>query len=146
MQNEVVVVGAGPTGLVLALWLTKMGVRVRIIDKTSGPGSAGAPGGDRRLPWARAPGLDNYDSLAAIAWQIHVYGAAREPLARWCAAHGVPMHVFPWTAPVEEAGFARDAAYLLRPDTYVALAEPSGDERAIERYLTARSIRLPGVA
>lgn len=35
---EVLVAGAGPTGLVLALWLTKLGVRVRVIDKTAGPG------------------------------------------------------------------------------------------------------------
>jgi 2-polyprenyl-6-methoxyphenol hydroxylase-like FAD-dependent oxidoreductase len=36
---DVLVVGAGPTGLVLALWLTRLGVRVRIIDKTSAPGT-----------------------------------------------------------------------------------------------------------
>src|SRR4051812_2427710 len=35
----VLIAGAGPTGLVLALWLTKLGVRVRIIDKTSEPGT-----------------------------------------------------------------------------------------------------------
>jgi 2-polyprenyl-6-methoxyphenol hydroxylase-like FAD-dependent oxidoreductase len=33
------IAGAGPTGLVLALWLSKMGVRVRIIDKTAEPGT-----------------------------------------------------------------------------------------------------------
>jgi 2-polyprenyl-6-methoxyphenol hydroxylase-like FAD-dependent oxidoreductase len=36
---EVLIVGAGPTGLVLALWLTKLGVHVRIIDKTAEPGT-----------------------------------------------------------------------------------------------------------
>jgi 2-polyprenyl-6-methoxyphenol hydroxylase-like FAD-dependent oxidoreductase len=36
---EVLIVGAGPTGLVLALWLTKFGIRVRIIDKTAEPGT-----------------------------------------------------------------------------------------------------------
>ena len=36
---DVLVVGAGPTGLVLALWLTCLGVRVRIIDKTAAPGT-----------------------------------------------------------------------------------------------------------
>lgn len=36
---EVLIVGAGPTGLVLALWLTRLGVRVRIIDKASEPGT-----------------------------------------------------------------------------------------------------------
>ncbi len=35
----VLIIGAGPTGLVLALWLTKLGVRVRIIDTTAEPGT-----------------------------------------------------------------------------------------------------------
>src|SRR4051794_29907772 len=37
---QVLIVGAGPTGLVLALWLTKLGVNVRIIDKTAEPGTS----------------------------------------------------------------------------------------------------------
>jgi 2-polyprenyl-6-methoxyphenol hydroxylase-like FAD-dependent oxidoreductase len=36
----VLIVGAGPTGLVLALWLTRLGVLVRIVDKTSEPGAS----------------------------------------------------------------------------------------------------------
>ncbi len=38
MKMDVLIVGAGPTGLVLALWLAKSGIPVRIIDKDSGPG------------------------------------------------------------------------------------------------------------
>src|SRR3954470_13746479 len=37
--GRVLIVGAGPTGLVLALWLTRLGVTVRIIDKTAEPGT-----------------------------------------------------------------------------------------------------------
>ena len=33
------IIGAGPTGLALALWLTRLGVSVRIIDKSSQPGT-----------------------------------------------------------------------------------------------------------
>src|SRR5690349_22320195 len=40
MPSQVLIVGAGPTGLVLALWLARLGVRPRIIDKNSGPGQA----------------------------------------------------------------------------------------------------------
>jgi 2-polyprenyl-6-methoxyphenol hydroxylase-like FAD-dependent oxidoreductase len=36
---QVLIVGAGPTGLVLALWLTRLGVRVRIVDKLAEPGT-----------------------------------------------------------------------------------------------------------
>ena len=39
LDTDVLIVGAGPTGLVLALWLTRLGVRVKIIDKTSEPGT-----------------------------------------------------------------------------------------------------------
>jgi len=38
-DTDVLIVGAGPTGLVLALWLTRLGVRVRIIDNTAEPGT-----------------------------------------------------------------------------------------------------------
>lgn len=40
MAPQVLIVGAGPTGLVLALRLARHGVAVRIIDKNSGPGQA----------------------------------------------------------------------------------------------------------
>jgi len=32
-QSDVLIIGAGPTGLVLALWLTRLRVKVRIVDK-----------------------------------------------------------------------------------------------------------------
>src|SRR6266576_4475562 len=39
MRSDVLIAGAGPTGLVLALWLTKLGAKIRIIDKTAEPGT-----------------------------------------------------------------------------------------------------------
>lgn len=38
LTTKVLIVGAGPTGLTLALWLKRLGVDIRIIDKASGPG------------------------------------------------------------------------------------------------------------
>ena len=38
-HSDILIIGAGPTGLVLALWLTKLGVKVRIVDKTAEPGT-----------------------------------------------------------------------------------------------------------
>lgn len=38
-QSPVLIAGAGPTGLVLALWLTKSGIPVRIVDKAAEAGT-----------------------------------------------------------------------------------------------------------
>jgi 2-polyprenyl-6-methoxyphenol hydroxylase-like FAD-dependent oxidoreductase len=38
-DTQVLIAGAGPTGLVLALWLTRLGVRVRIVDQAAEPGT-----------------------------------------------------------------------------------------------------------
>jgi 2-polyprenyl-6-methoxyphenol hydroxylase-like FAD-dependent oxidoreductase len=38
-RTPVLIVGAGPTGLVLALWLTRSGVAIRIVDKASEAGT-----------------------------------------------------------------------------------------------------------
>jgi 2-polyprenyl-6-methoxyphenol hydroxylase-like FAD-dependent oxidoreductase len=37
-KTKVLIAGAGPTGLTLALWLTRLGVPVRIFDKAAAPG------------------------------------------------------------------------------------------------------------
>ena len=39
IHTDVLIIGTGPTGLVLALWLTKLGVKVRILDKAAQPGT-----------------------------------------------------------------------------------------------------------
>jgi 2-polyprenyl-6-methoxyphenol hydroxylase-like FAD-dependent oxidoreductase len=38
-ETEVLIAGAGPTGLVLALWLTRLGIKVRVIDKAAQAGT-----------------------------------------------------------------------------------------------------------
>jgi len=105
-------------------------------------GVAGHVHGGDRLPWASVGGADNYAPLAAMDWQVHVYGSASAELATWCAAHSVPLHVFDWRSEYEKAGLARDALYLLRPDTYVALAEGSGAASALDRYCGDHGMKL----
>jgi 2-polyprenyl-6-methoxyphenol hydroxylase-like FAD-dependent oxidoreductase len=104
-------------------------------------GSAGSVQGGDRLPWVQADGSDNFAPLAAVGWQVHVYGAATPALTAWCEQQRVPLHIFAWRAEHEAGGLARDALYLLRPDTYVALAEPTGAAVALERYFGDQGIR-----
>jgi hypothetical protein len=104
-------------------------------------GSAGHVHGGDRLPRVPIDGKDNFESLAAITWQVHVYGSASAELVTWCASHDVPLHVFDWRSEHDAAGLARDAAYLLRPDTYVALADASGAPATLDRYCADHGIR-----
>jgi 2-polyprenyl-6-methoxyphenol hydroxylase-like FAD-dependent oxidoreductase len=113
-------------------------------DSAISAGAAGKVRGGERLPWVVAGGQDNYAALDAIAWQVHVYGSASEALRQWCAQAGIALHVFDWAEAHEDAGLARGAAYLLRPDTYVALAEPGGSPGALARYFSERGMQ-PGV-
>nr|WP_202033890.1 FAD-dependent monooxygenase [Massilia sp. Dwa41.01b] len=58
-QTEVLIVGAGPSGLVLALCLHRLGVAVRIVDAASGPGTT-------RARWWCRPARSN--STAPLGW------------------------------------------------------------------------------
>jgi 2-polyprenyl-6-methoxyphenol hydroxylase-like FAD-dependent oxidoreductase len=105
-------------------------------------GSAGHVHGGDRLPWVADGDSDNFASLAQPSWQIHVYGVASHRLIEWCAAHSMPLYVFPWTPAHDSAGLTRDAFYLLRPDTYVALVDDTGDPTTLDRYLTDHRLQL----
>ena len=105
-------------------------------------GSAGDLHGGDRLPWVPIEDTDNYRPLAAATWQAHVYGVASPELVGWCQRHGLPLQVFAWRPHYGAAGFARDALYLLRPDTYNALAEKSASPDALRRYFADCGLRL----
>ena len=100
-------------------------------------GSAGTVKGGDRLPWLGHGRSDNHAPLAAVHWQVHVYGSPQAELRAWCERRHLRLHVFDWQPVCEEAGFARDAAYLIRPDGYVALAEAKGRAEPLERYWEA---------
>jgi hypothetical protein len=76
-----------------------------------------------------------------MVWQVHVYGEANPALTAWCVDRSLPLEVFPWSPACAARGLKAGAAYLLRPDTYVALAEPSGSPQALEAYFTRTGIR-----
>ncbi|HEY1900468.1 MAG TPA: FAD-dependent oxidoreductase [Steroidobacteraceae bacterium] len=114
-----------------------------MINYRGGPISSGEAGevhGGDRLPWVSTGGIDNYESLAAMSWQVHLYGVANDALTTWCKNRNVPLQVFEWHRAYADAGFARDALYLIRPDTYVALASKSSDPDRLKDYFAAKAI------
>ncbi len=104
-------------------------------------GEAGRVRGGDRMPWVETASGDNYEGLDPRTWHVAVHGEVRQTLKDWCAMNGVTLHPHRWTSAAEKAGVKRNAAYLLRPDGYVALASPGGSDRPLERYFKSRNMR-----
>src|SRR5215813_840975 len=85
------VVGAGPTGLLLALWLKRSGVDVRIVDRAPGPGT--------HLTRARRLFVSKSVTISSSPRRSQRTGPRRptrppsSPVAmartRWCASCGI---------------------------------------------------------
>ena len=108
-------------------------------------GRAGRVRGGDRLPWVLntegSGTVDNFVPLETLDWQVHVYGEARPALTEACARRGVLLHAFPWRRAAQRAGLRRGAAYLVRPDGYVALADPASNPARLEAYLDRWALR-----
>ena len=107
-------------------------------------GVAGKVAGGDRLPWIVANGEDNHAALAHIGWQVQVYGKAEGEVAAWCHENNVPLTVFALTSAHARAGLARDGLYLLRPDTYIALAGVQISAETLRRYFADRGMTPDG--
>ncbi|HXW76516.1 MAG TPA: FAD-dependent monooxygenase, partial [Candidatus Eremiobacteraceae bacterium] len=86
-NTEVLVVGAGPTGLVLALWLKKLGVQPRIIDKAAEPGTTS------RALAVQARTLELY-AQAGIASEVVAQGRMMAAVDLWVRGKKAARAVF----------------------------------------------------
>ena len=115
-------------------------VEIRYTDSPMSEGKAGRVAGGYRLPWT-GPEMDNFAPLRSLDWQIHVYGNPASNLASAREALGFPIHVFPWRSSARRAGFKPGAAYLIRPDGYVALAaDQEHSSEKIKAFIQRRGL------
>lgn len=106
--------------------VSQIGIEYRE-SKLSRSGTGEVQGGDR-LPWVllddrTSAQADNFAPLAALEWQVHVYGEVAAGVSDVCKKLGLNLHAFAWRESMQQKGLKRNAAYLLRPDGYVALAD-----------------------
>jgi 2-polyprenyl-6-methoxyphenol hydroxylase-like FAD-dependent oxidoreductase len=105
-------------------------------------GTAGSVHGGDRLPWVDlGSGEDNFAPLTSLEWQVHVYGEVQRGVSEACAELRLPLHVFAWQEAMRRAGLRNGALHLVRPDGYVALADPSADPERLRQYFTKRGWR-----
>jgi 2-polyprenyl-6-methoxyphenol hydroxylase-like FAD-dependent oxidoreductase len=87
LGTDVIIIGAGPTGLVLALWLTRLGIRVRIVDKAAEPGTTS------RALAVQARTLELYAQVG-LADVVIAGGRRMEAINLWVAGKKAARAVF----------------------------------------------------
>ena len=126
------------------LFRTVSQIAVNYRDSPLSRGTAGKLRGGDRLPWVKiGKGEDdNFAALASMDWQIHVYGDAAPGLQALSDGKKVSLRVFPWHAGMGKAGLKRNAAYLIRPDGYIGMADSGrGAAVAIGTYLSEKNLK-----
>lgn len=121
--TEVLISGAGPTGLFLALWLTRLGVRVRVADPRSGPVR------ETRAIAVQARTLEFYDGL----------GLGEEALAR--GRHFDRLNLFvrgDLRGAVRFRGIGDD----LTPHPYLYILTQDQNEEMLAQHLAALGVRV----
>src|SRR5499433_3146995 len=139
-ETDVLIIGAGPTGLVLALWLTHLGVRVRIIDKTAQLGTTS------RALAVQARTLEIYDQLgfgsavfersrAALAVNLWVTGKQRAHVPFGNLGTGISPYPYPVIFPQDER--PAELLHFEMTDRVIArVRRPDGtDERCRAAYI-----------
>jgi 2-polyprenyl-6-methoxyphenol hydroxylase-like FAD-dependent oxidoreductase len=126
------------------LFTTVSQTLVNYRDSSLSDGAAGDVRGGDRLPWIKLEsGEDNFAPLTSLTWQAHVYGDVKQGVREACADLRLSLHAFGWETGMQRVGLQNGALYLLRPDGYVALAEPSSDPQQLRQYFAARGLRVP---
>jgi 2-polyprenyl-6-methoxyphenol hydroxylase-like FAD-dependent oxidoreductase len=156
-RPQVLIVGAGPTGLVLALWLARTGTPFRLIDKNSGPGQASRAMAvqARTLEFYRQLGIA--DEVVAAGFRldrIHIRNRSRELAVALLGKIGPGIAPFPFVLSLPQDDHERmlteylhDAGHAVEWDTELtafaqrddgvsaALRKPGGEETWSGAYL-----------
>ncbi len=121
--TEVLIAGAGPTGLVLALWLTRLGVSVRIIDKAKTPGETS------RALAVHARTLEFYDQLG-IAQDVVDHARKLEAARLWVRGRQRARVVF------------GDMGVGISPFPYALVYPQDEHERLLIKHLSASGVEV----
>lgn len=103
-------------------------------------GPAGVSPSGERLPWIEFTDTggnltDNFAFLTDMEWQVHRYGDVHAGLETLCETLGIKLHVIPWLPAMKKVGLRKNAAYILRPDGYIAIMDSEVDVQRISAYL-----------
>jgi 2-polyprenyl-6-methoxyphenol hydroxylase-like FAD-dependent oxidoreductase len=123
---DVLIAGAGPTGLNLALWLARLGVRVCIVDKSSGPGETS------RAIAVQARTLEFYRQL----------GFASDVVVEGRIANSIRVRLNGKEVSALDFGDRGDAVHALSPYAFVLIYPQDEHEKLLVERLLAAGVEV----
>jgi 2-polyprenyl-6-methoxyphenol hydroxylase-like FAD-dependent oxidoreductase len=125
--------------------ISQIGVNYR--DSALSEGRTGKIHAGDRLPWLqfpdnpKSPYPDNFAPLSSLDWQVHIYSTWTCPdIGRLSFQRKLAFHVFPWQPSLAASGIVENAVYLIRPDGYIAFADPPAKARTLAAYLDTQGL------
>jgi hypothetical protein len=122
-------------------------IAINYRDSALSEGRTGKLHAGDRLPWLefadaqKSGSADNFAALASLNWQVHIYSNWTCPdISRLCRQRSLAFHVFGWQPEFARSGIRENAAYLIRPDGYIAFADPAAKARTLAAYIDAQGL------
>ena len=84
------------------------------------------------MPWVQS--VHNFEPLISRQWQAHCYGSPATALKNLLSEKNIPLYIFDWGPEAENAGYGKNAIYIVRPDGYIGLADGTGEIIKISAY------------
>jgi hypothetical protein len=110
-------------------------IRINYHESSLSEGHAGHVKAGDRLPWVHYEIGDNFEPLASLDWQVHVYGVVHHHVRELAEAHGIAVCELAWSENAGHSGLQEDALYLIRPDGYIAFAQSDQEAQGFRDYL-----------
>lgn len=121
-----------------SLFETLSQTRIKYRDSALSEGHAGDLHGGDRMPWAG----DNFAHPSSMLWHLEIYGEVSVEFANEARNLGLPIEQFALTKHAESNGLKKNAAYLVRPDTHIALVLKEQNPAVLSSFMSRLGLTL----
>lgn len=121
-----------------SLFETLSQTRIKYRDSVLSQGHAGDLHGGDRMPWSG----ENFAHDSTMLWHLQIYGEVSREFAGEAKKLGLPVEKFALTKHAERNGIRKNAAYLVRPDTHIALVLDEQDPVALTSFMSGLGLSL----
>lgn len=121
-----------------SLFQTLSQTRIKYRDSAISEGHVGDLHGGDRMPWTG----DNFGHPSSLKWHLQIFGETNPDFEREADRLGLPVLELPMSSLAKSNGVKEKAAYLVRPDSHIALPMEHQDCSVLSAFLQRNDLKL----